>query len=125
MEAQEILAKLEARRKTLKMSARVLAERSGLSLGTVQAVLRRKSGATLDTVSALSEALGVRIGLVGESRPSAMRRRQARAKARRLAAAAQGSAALEAQAVDADVLKRAERRIEKQLLSGPPLRRWA
>ena len=76
-------------------------------------------------MSAIAEALGARISLTRSTNASAFRRRQARAKAHRLAALAQGSAALEVQAVDRETLKRTERRLAAKLLSGPPLRLWS
>ncbi len=124
-QAQDILAKLEARRKGLGMSCKALAERSGLTALTVQKVLRGGKNANLSTVLAISQALGAQIGLVRASKLSAVKRRRARAKAHQLAAITQGSAALEAQAVDDDAIKHAERQIEADLLSGPAIRLWA
>ena len=124
-QAQNMLAMLEARRKGLGMSCKALAERSGLTALTVQKVLQGGKNANLSTVLAISQALGAQIGLVRESKLSAVKRRQARAKAHQLAAITQGSAALEAQAVDDDAIKRAERQIEADLLSGPAIRLWA
>jgi len=124
-QAQDILAMLEARRKGLGMSRKALAERSGLTVLTVQKVLRGGKNANLSTVLAISQALGAQVGLVRASKLSAVKRRQAKAKAHRLVVMAQGSAALEAQAVGPDVLKRVERQAEDELLSGPALRLWA
>ena len=124
-QAQDILIRLEARRKGLGMSRKALAERSGLTVLTVQKVLRGGKNANMSTVLAISQALGAQVGLVRASKLSAVKRRQARAKAHQLAAITQGSAALEAQAVDDDAIKRAERQIEDELLSGPAIRLWA
>ncbi len=122
---QEILIELEARRKDLKMPRRVLARRSNLTTRTVRGVLGGQKSPNLSTVLAIAQGLGAKIGIVRASRLSACRQRQARAKARRLVAMTQGSAALEVQAVDTDVIKRVERQVEAELLSGPPLRLWA
>ena len=92
---------------------------------TVQGVLRGRKSANLSTVLAISQALGAQIGLVRESKLSAVKRRRAKAKAHQLAAMTQGSAALEAQAVDSNVIKHAERQIEEDLMSGSALRLWA
>ena len=124
-QAQDILTRLEARRKDLGMSRKALAERSNLTALTVQKVLRGGKNANLSTVLAISQALGAQIGLVRASKLSAVKRRQAKAKAHQLVAITQGSAALEAQAVDDDAIKRAERQIEADLLSGPAIRLWA
>ena len=118
-----ILEQLEHQRKLLGMSMRVLSERSGLSLPAVQLILAGKKSCNLSSLAALSEVLGADIN-VKFQKPSKLKRQQAREKADLLIAAAQGSAALEAQAVGEKVLNRARREIEKRLLSGPPLRLW-
>ena len=123
--AKDILATLDARRRQLKMSCRAVAERSGLSTRTVQGVLQARKSPSLSTVAAIAEAVGTKIELARTSSSSAIRRRQARDKAHRLAMLAQGSAALEVQAVDPETIKRAERRIAAKLLSGVPLRLWS
>lgn len=125
MTTEKILTDLEARRRALKMPYGALAVRSNLTRRTVRNALVGKKGANLSTVAAIARALGADVGLVGGSALPTVRRQQARKKAKRLVAIAQGSAALEAQAVDDHAVKRAERQVEATLLAGPPVRLWA
>ncbi len=124
-EAQDILTRLEARRKALRISRKALAKRTGLSWRTVQAALTGNEGISLPTLLKMAKALGIGLKLSPTQTPRGMSLCQAKAKARELVAITQGSASLEAQAVD-DVTKATlEREIEKELLAGPPLRLWA
>lgn len=131
MTAEKIVTDLEARRRALKMPYGALAVRSNLTPRTVRNALIGKcgkcgkKGANLSTVAAIARALGAGVGLVGGSALPAVRRQQARKKAKRLVAIAQGSAALEAQAVDDRAVRKAERQVEATLLAGPPVRLWA
>ncbi len=119
-----ILTQLEGQRKALRMSRRVLAERCGLTPFTVERILRGKTSASFSKLSAIAEVLGAEIGIVRFSKPSAVRKREARKKASMLTGLAQGSAALESQAVDEKILRTALRKVESELLAGPPLRLW-
>jgi len=125
MGAEKILTDLEARRRALKMPYGALAARSNLTRRTVRNALVGKRAANLSTAAAIARALGADIGLVGGSALPAVRREQAKEKAKRLVAIAQGSAALEAQAVDDRAVRKAERQVEATLLAGPPVRLWA
>ena len=107
------------------MSFRILARQSGLGVATVQRVLRGKGGERLETVLKIAEALGVSIGLINHRRITAVRRDQAKTKARSIMALAQGSAALESQAINDLEMKRISRKIEESLLADTNIRLWA
>lgn len=107
------------------MSCRVLAERSGLTLRTVQRVFSGDGrDIRLRSLLALANALGARVELKKQS-SDRLRRQQARKKAQRLAAVAQGTAALEGLAVEKQALREVERRIAAKLIVGPAIRLWS
>jgi len=113
---RNILAELDRRRRDLGMTCQALADRSGLTVRTVQRALRGGGNATLDSVAAMADALGVSIGITGRRPVTRMRSEQARAKARRLVAGVQGSSGLEAQAVSDETCRLAEQKIAARLL---------
>ena len=123
--ARDILSALEARRKALGISRRVVAERAGLGLATVERALLGHAGVGLPAVVAIAQALGADLGIIRAPSPAVTKRRQAAEKARKLVALAQGTAALESQAVDLNTVNREERHLTARLLSGPALRLWA
>ena len=124
--AQDILTELNDRRRKLGMSCGVLAKRSGLTRWTVQRVLSGKaSDIRLGSLLALANALGVDIGIARRRSVQSLRRQQARAKARRLAGVAQGSAALEGMGVPDKELRAIARGIEDKLVAGPAIRLWS
>lgn len=118
-----IAESLEARRRALGMSQRVLARRCGVSQATVQRVLAGSPDAALANVEAIARALGMHLGLVGQSE-SAFRTDQARAKAQWLVRSVQGTSGLEAQAVSPDVLDAMVEQTVHELLAGPARRLW-
>jgi len=121
-----LLAELEHRRRELRMPYRALARRSGVGLRTVHRVLSRDtSNLNLRTLTAIADALGADVGLVRRRGIRAIQRRHAKAKAKRLAAIAQGTAALEGQAVSPDAMADLAQDIEKKLLVGPKIRLWS
>ena len=123
---QDILRKIERRRKSLGMSCQALARRSGLSLRTVQRALSGSpAGVQASSLVAMAHAVGADVDMVHERRLLAVQKEQARAKARRLAAWSQGSAALEGQAVPPSAVNDATDRLAIKLLSGPPIRLWS
>lgn len=122
---QDIIGRIQQRRRDLGMSYRVVAERSGLGAPTVQNVLTGKVNARLHTILSIARALGVEIGVARVETVWTMRERQAQSKARHLAAVAQGSAALEGQAASATTLTTVQRQIAHELLAGPNLRLWS
>lgn len=124
--AQDILTELDDRRRELGMSCGVLAKRSGLTRWTVQRVLSGKAtDIRLGSLLALADALGVDLGIARRRSIRALRRQQARAKARRLAGVAQGSAALEGMGVPDKELRAIARGIEDKLVAGPSIRLWS
>lgn len=113
------------------MSKADLARRAGVSVPTVQRLLSGgEKRALTDVVAAIAAALGVEVRLsdalyVHESTEvSAFRRKQAERKARWLARLVQGTMALEAEAVDSDVLQEIEEQNVHALLAGPNRRLW-
>jgi len=120
-----MMSQLERRRRMLGMTCRTLADRCGVSLCTVQRVLAGDVPPRLPTLLAIAGALGAEIGITAERIPWQMRMRQARDKARALVSMAQGSAALEAQAVEEDVLDEATDQVAVELLAGSNRRLWA
>jgi transcriptional regulator with XRE-family HTH domain len=121
---QNILTELEERRRALGMSYRVLSERSGLGITTVQRVLRQHKGERLDTLVRIAQALGGQIGLVRPRTLRAMRKEQATRKAGAIVSMAQANAALEEQAVDEKSMKRIQRDIAESILRGSNHRLW-
>ena len=120
-----IIRELELRRIRLGMSRRILSERAGLGIATVTRILSGKGDARLQTLLSIAEALGADIALTGKQGTRDMKDEQAKAKARRLTAIAQGSSALEGQAVNARAAQRIERQIADGLLAGPKIRLWS
>lgn len=62
-ELDDLIRRLDARREIVGMSPQALAERAGLSVATVQAVMARERTPQLETIAALAHALGFRLGL--------------------------------------------------------------
>lgn len=128
---RQILSQLDRRRARLGMSKADLARRAGVSLPTVQRLLAgRDERPRTDILMAIAVALGVEVRLSESpcvfetTEVSAFREAQARAKARRLARLVQGTMALEAEAVGADVLDDIEEENVHALLAGPARRLW-
>lgn len=122
---KDILERLQARRRALGMPYRVLAERAGLSLATVQRALGGGANVRFDTLTMIARAVGATVELADDLTSQAMREAEAVKKARQLAAVAQGSAALEGQAVSSDTTKAVEDRLMHELLAGPAIRLWS
>ena len=124
-QVEQILTELDNRRLGLKMSCRALADLSGVNLRTVQRLLREHAGAAnLSTVLALAEALGAKVRVVTTRQPSAVLRKRAMQKARKIVSMAQGSAALEMQGVGRETRRATEQEIAAKLLAGSPIRLW-
>ena len=116
---------LERRRRKLGMSRSALAERSGVSLATVNRVLGGNLGnASFGNVTSIASALGMSLKWKA---PTALRfkRLQAKKKAQKLASLVQGTSALEGQAVNARVKEEIADEIECQLLAGPKRKLWS
>lgn len=121
-----ILNELGQRRRDLGLSYKQLADRTGLSLQTIQRLLGgRCTNAQIRTVAAVAEILGAEVGLIRKRPINTIRREQASRKAKKLVQASQASAALEGQAVEKETLKKVERVIMERLLAGPKVRLWS
>ena len=115
--ATQLLRRLNQRRIDLGMTYSALAKRSGLGMRTVQRVLAGdERAANLHTVLAIASALEARRLVEGEDINS-VRFRQAKRKAVRLVQMAQGTSALEAQAVDEKEKDAARQRTVRDLLA--------
>lgn len=117
--------RLNRRREALGMSVSALAERSGVSEAAVKRILGgRAPEASYAHVMAIAGVLGVAVGgeEVGEDE---LLRREARAKAERVARLVQGTSALESQAVDRGTYERLVERSYHELLAGSRRRLWS
>ena len=122
----ELIRSLNRRRKRLGMSQSALAERSGVSLPTVQRVLAGdQPRASLPSVLALAHALDMRLDLEPRTDADELLEREARQKAERLVGMVQGSAALEGQGLDDAFREQMIRRTVHELLAGSKRRIWA
>lgn len=126
MDAQLLdLQALDTRRRELGMGYAFLAQRSGVSLPTVQRILSgNHATASFANVTAVADALGLRLKFSPRDRVEKLRRRQARRKAKRLVRMVQGTSGLEGQAVDPDTVRRLEERTVHELLAGSARRLW-
>ena len=117
---------LDRRRAELGMSQYALAQRSGVSLPTVQRILAGdQPRASLSSVLALANALALRLGLESQSDADELLEREARQKAERLVGMVQGSAALEGQGLDEATRERMIQRTVHELLAGSRRKIWA
>ena len=124
--AAELMRQLRQRRKELGMSMRVVAEKSGVGLRTVQRVLSGEElTAKLTTVLAIAEALRVELQPIEVASSHSVRRQQAKRKAAELAAMVQATSALEAQAVPQKALREIEEQIASQLIHGSRRQLWS
>ncbi len=113
---QPIFLSLEKRRRELGMSRKSLANRSHVSLPTVNRILSgRHSGASIENVLTIAAALGMELKFEGEMRSERFREMQALAKARQLVRLVQGTSALEGQGLDNDELEDMIGRTAKEL----------
>ena len=101
----------------------VLAQRSGLSMSTVQRAMNGNLG-RIETLLALAGVLGVRLGITLE-KPRTLRTEQATKKARMLARFAQGNAAMEGQGIPQDTVREVQQLIKDTLLGGPARGLWS
>ena len=108
------------------MSRAILAQRSGVSLPTVNRILGgRAEHATFGTVAAVAEALGLSFTLnvaVGEQD---FLEQQAQTKAEAIARMVQGTSALESQAVASDTVRQIVRQTVHDLMAGSRRKLWA
>jgi transcriptional regulator with XRE-family HTH domain len=124
--AASLLSSLAGRRKELQMSLRIVAERSGLGVRTVQRVLSlREPKAKLNTVLQIAGALNVELRPKEAGTAHLVRKREAVKKAARLASMVQGTSALESQAIPKNDLRDIKDDITDKLLTGSPRQLWA
>ena len=116
---------LNSRRKELDMTFAALAERSGLSLPTVQRILAGKQEPTSVHLKSLAEAMGMALVVMSKVNPTKLKRQQAQAKARRLVGLSQGTAALEGQAVGQKTLDKLVDQTARELLARPKQLLWS
>jgi transcriptional regulator with XRE-family HTH domain len=122
----ELIRSLNRRREQLGMTLDALAERSGVSLPTVQRILAGdQPRASLPSVWALADALEMRLDLEPRSDADEVLDREARRKAERLVGMVQGSAALEGQGLDEATRERMIQRTVHELRAGSRRRIWA
>lgn len=125
MTATNFLTRLAERRQSLGMSLSALAQRSGVSLPTVQRILSgRHPSASFESIVAISQALGVVVELKEEKSAHEFAREGAMEKARRLVKIVQGTSALEGQAVDADKIDELTDKASHALLAGSRRKLW-
>ena len=121
-----IAERLNGRRQDLGMTCAAVAQRSGLSLRSVQRVLSgEENDPGFATVDAIARVLGVSLRLKEEQDINTLRRRQAERKAERLVSLVRGTSALEAQPVRNDTARTLRDRTVKELLSGSSRKLWA
>lgn len=122
----EVYRELDKRRRRLGLGHEVLARRSGVSRPTVLRILSGKhAAASFANVQAVAEALGLDIKVKARKPVAAMRREQARLKARKLVAQVQGTSGLEGQAVDSKLVNEMVEQTTLELLAGSNRKLWS
>lgn len=120
-----IATQLQRRRKALRISYQLLAQRSGVSLPTVQRILRNGGGqTTYANLEAVAEALGMSFELKSTCDEQDFVEKQAWKKAESIARMVQGTSALESQAVDHDTYQQIVRQTVHELMAGSRRRLW-
>lgn len=123
---QSLFEKLEIRRRELGISQSVLAERSGVSLPTIQRILSgHNPAASFENTLAIAQVLGMQLDAVPVIPAQEVLEQQARKKAERLVRMVQGTSALEAQGVSSKHLGQMVRKTIQELLAGSRRRLWA
>lgn len=125
MTSTEYVARLDERRRKPGMSANALAQRSGVSLPTVQRILSgRHLNASFQSIVAMSNALGIEIELKETVGVHEFARQSAREKARRLVGLVQGTSGLEGQAVDERKMDELTEHAFAALMAGSRQKLW-
>ncbi len=108
------------------MSRPLLAQRSGISLPTVNRVLGGGwERASYSNLRALAHALGMTFELRSTIDAEEFAEQQARSKAEVIAHMVQGTSALESQAVDPDTYRQMVRQTVHELMAGSRRRLWS
>jgi transcriptional regulator with XRE-family HTH domain len=122
---QPPFSSLEARRRRLGMSKRIVAQRAGVSEPTVARILSgREKNPSISNVDAIATALGASLSLRIPADDQAFRFQQAQQKARQLVGMVQGTMGLESQAVDPAAYDQMVAELAHKLVSGSSLRLW-
>jgi transcriptional regulator with XRE-family HTH domain len=117
---------MERRRKMLGISRPCLAQRSSVSLPTVNRILSGGGDrASYRNLRALARALGMDFELRSTASPQEFAERQAQNKAQAIARMVQGTSALEAQAVDTDTYQQIVSQTTHELMAGSRRRLWS
>ena len=113
------------------MSKKMVAERAGMSLPTVNRVLSgNEKRLSITSVDAIAKALGVvvrfgaEVGIDEVGSAFEFRKKQATEKAQRLMGMLQATMGLEAQAISGSKLDQMVQETACELLAGPPSRLW-
>ena len=118
--------KLENRRRELGLSQSALADRSGVSLPTVQRILTGHSPtSSFENTVAIAHSLGMQLDAVPILETDEILQQQARKKAEQLVGFVQGTSALEGQGVSGKQISQMVQRTAQELLSGSRRRLWA
>ena len=111
-----LAARLQRRRKALGMTVAQLAQRSGVSVATVNRVLAGSEGASIAHVTAVAVALGLSLQFRSARSIPSLRAREAIRKAKRAVALTQANATLEKQGVSRTVARAIQKQISYRLL---------
>ncbi len=116
---------LNERRKRLGMPYKAVADRTGLSWGTVQRVFSGGKNVSLENFIAIANTLGLTFTLTGSvQQEKELIRKQAEVKANLLSDLVQGTSALEAQAVSSETVHQAKKELMYNLINGSKRRLW-
>ena len=116
MVATEFLEQLRQRREQLGMPLAVLAAKAGVPMQTLHRILHGEASAHFDKVLAVAQALEVVLS-ARKVKAREVRKRQARATAKRLVGMVQGTSGLEGQALDRDTLEEMTEQTTHELLA--------
>lgn len=126
MNQKKLFEKLEARRRELGLSQSALAERSGVSLPTVQRILSGHSpAASFENTMAIAQVLEMQLDATPVIPAQEVLEKQALKKAERLVRMVQGTSALEAQGLSPKHLTQMIKKTVNELLAGSRRRLWA
>jgi transcriptional regulator with XRE-family HTH domain len=107
------------------MSCQLLALRSGVSLPTVQRILRDGGEhTTYANLMAVARALGMDFELISTVDEQTFKERQAETKAKVIVSMVQGTSALESQGVDSDTYQQMVKQTVHELMAGPSRKLW-
>jgi len=122
----EEFAALDLRRRELGLSCRMLAQKTKLSLRTVQRICSGEHpDASWSNVRKLAEAMGLKLMVQSGVSAQTLREQQARLKAERIVRMVQGTSALEAQPLEKDRWEDMIRQTMHELMAGPNRDLWA